>query len=460
MTDNPFAEPDDDDRTVIRPNPGGRRPAPARPPDEVRRDPPPRQEAAAARSAVPADGTENIDIGGDALAAAAAPLLQLMVRLRNTLTPPDTGDLRERTVQQIRRFEREARDRGVPLEQLRPAHYALCASLDDVVLNTPWGSSGTWSERSLVSTFHQEVRSGERFFDVLKQMRDNPGRFLPVVKLMYLCMSLGFIGQYRLSRRGIGDINRIREETYAVIVRQQQKPVEPDLAPHTKGLDAPYRPARFRVPLWVAASAGVGIVAALFLWFSLDLNAASDDLFARLQAAPPSHMPAITRAPVVAAQPAPAPTPLPPAPTVLDRLRKFLQPEIEQGLVEVTGTVGQPLVRITARGMFASGSATVDPKFKPLLERIGLALKEEPGAVHVIGYTDNEPIRTVVFPSNFQLSAARALAAGKIMAMRIDDPGRLNAEGRADADPIASNATPEGRERNRRIEVLLDRKGD
>ena len=203
MSDNPFAEPDDDNRTVIRPNPGGRRPAMARPSDDVRREPPSRQETVAARSAV-VEGTENIAVGGDALTAAAAPLLQLMARLRNTLTPPDTGDLRERTVQQIKVFEREARDKGVPLEQLRPAHYALCASLDDVVLNTPWGSSGTWSERSLVSTFHQEVRSGERFFDVLKQMRDNPGRFLPVVKLMYLCMSLGFIGQYRLSRRGIG----------------------------------------------------------------------------------------------------------------------------------------------------------------------------------------------------------------------------------------------------------------
>ena len=208
------------------------------------------------------------------------------------------------------------------------------------------------------------MRSGERFFDVLKQMCGNPGKYLPVIKLMYLCMSLGFIGQYRLSRRGVGDINRIREETYAVIARQQ-KAAEPDLAPHTKGIDAPYRPARFRVPLWVAASAGLGIVAALFLWFSVGLNATSDDLYARLQTAPPSRMPTITRTPVV--EPAPAPTPaLPPEPTVLDRLRKFLQPEIEQGLVEVTGTVGQPLVRITGRGMFPSGSATVNPSFKPL----------------------------------------------------------------------------------------------
>jgi type VI secretion system protein ImpK len=457
MSDNPFAEPEDDNRTVIRPTPGRRRSQPAVPPAEAGAGQPPPQDPPAARPVAMAEGTENTAIGEDALTAAAAPLLQLMARLRNTANPPDSGDLRERTVRQVRIFEQEARDKEVPLEQLRPAHYALCASLDDVVLNTPWGSSGTWSEHSLVSTFHQEVRSGERFFDVLKQMCANPGKYLPVIKLMYLCMSLGFIGQYRLSRRGVGDINRIREETYAVIVRQQ-KAAEPDLAPHTKGIDAPYRPARFRLPLWVAASAGLGIIAGLFLWFSIGLNATSDDLYARLQTAPPSHMPTITRIPVVEPQPAPTP-PLPPEPTVLDRLRKFLQPEIDQGLVEVTGTVGQPLVRITGRGMFPSGSATVNSSFKPLLDRIGLALKEEPGTVRVIGYTDDQPIRTIAFPSNFQLSTARAKEASTIIGASVGDPSRITAEGRADADPIATNSTPEGRERNRRIEVVLNRQG-
>jgi type VI secretion system protein ImpK len=482
MSDNPFSEPEDNDRTIIRPIPGGRRPpsaqplsgqsssgqpasgpslsdtriggpAPARPPA-----------AAAVASARMAEGTEDITIGADPLSAAAAPLLQLMARLRNTANAPDSGDLRERTVRQVRAFEQQARDNGVPLEQLRPAHYALCASLDDVVLNTPWGSAGRWGERSLVSTFHQEVRSGERFFDLLRQMSDNPGKFLPVIKLMYLCMSLGFIGQYRLSRRGGGEIERVREETYALIARQQAA-ANPELAPHTKGVDAPYRPARVRVPLWVVATAGVGLVAGLFLWFSTSLNAASDTTFARLLAAPPAQMPAITRAPIVVAAtpvaaPAPAPEPPPPPePTVLDRLRQFLAPEIAQGLVEVTGTVMQPLVRINGRGMFASGSAKVLPDFFPLLKRIGLALKEEPGMVRVIGYTDNQPIHTIAFPSNFQLSTARAKAASELIAPAVGDATRLASEGRADADPIAPNTTPEGREKNRRIEIVLNRQG-
>lgn len=461
MSDNPFAEPEDDNRTVIRPTPGRRRAPAAEQPAVTPSEPPSSQTVASRPAAAPvvaAEGTEDMAVGNDVLAAAAAPLLQLMARLRNTASPPDSGDLYQRTVRQIRVFEQEARDKGVPLEQLRPAHYALCASLDDIVLNTPWGSSGTWSQRSLVSTFHQEVRSGERFFDVLKQMCANPGRFLPVIELMYICMSLGFIGQYRLSRRGVGDINRIREETYAVIVRQR-KPAEPALAPHTKGVNAPYRPARFIVPLWVAAAAGLGVIGALFLWFSISLNAESDTVYARLQGAPPDRMPTITRTPVVEPAPAIVVAPPPPEPSALDKLRQFLKPEIDQKLVEVLGTPAQPLVRIIGRNMFASGSATLTPNFKPLLERIGLALKEENGPVKVIGYTDSEPIRTIAFPSNFQLSTARAQAASTIIGAALGEPSRITVEGRADADPIAPNSTAEGRERNRRIEVVLTRQG-
>ena len=444
MSDNPFSEPDDADRTVIRPSPG-RRPA-AAPPAAAPDEPPPPRIAFPA----PADGVEAVAMAVNPLVAAAAPLLQLLARVRNTLNQPDPGDLRERAVRAMRDFEQQARDGGVPLEQLRPAHYALCASLDDVVLNTPWGSTGVWDARSLVSTFHQEVRGGERFFDLLAQMRQNPGRFLPVIELMYLCMSLGFQGRYRLSPRGPAELDRLREETYALIVRQRQ-PAEPDLSPHWKGIAAPYRASRAVVPLWVAASAALAVLALLFIWFSASLNAASDDLFARLLQAPPTHMPKIARAAPI----------LPPPPPVLpepdDRLCTILQPEVDRGLITVQCTPSTAIVRVRNRHMFASGSATVEPEFTPVLDRIGAALKDERGSVQVIGYTDNQPIHTVQFPSNFQLSAARADAAKAILADSIGEPSRLTAEGRGESDPVAKNATPEGRDENRRIEIVLHR---
>jgi type VI secretion system protein ImpK len=457
MSDNPFSEPEDSDKTVIRPVPGGRRtaPPPQAPAQSAFRDAPPPQPAAQPAQAAPisADGAEKISFGLNPLIEAAAPLLQLLGRLRNTYSQPDPGDLRERAIQQIRAFEQAARDGGVPMDQLRPAHYALCASLDDVVLNTPWGSAGAWAARSLVSSFHQEVRSGERFFDLLGQLRQNPGTFLPVLELMYLCLSLGFQGRYRLSPRGPGELDRLREDLYAIIVRQRQA-ADPALAPHWQGVQAPYKPARAVVPTWVMAAAALAVIGGLFVWFSTGLNAASDDLFAQLQTAPLAHMPQITR--VAPVRPPPPP---PPRVEVPEPLYVFLKPEIDQKLVEVLGDHAMPIVRILNRGMFPSGSATVAPTYVRLLERIGEALKAEKGPVTVNGYTDNQPIHTVQFPSNFQLSASRAEAARAIIVRALGEPGRVTAQGHADADPVDSNATPEGRDQNRRIEVVLRRQG-
>ena len=444
MSGNPFSEPEESEATIIRPMPGGRRPAP--PPDGSSAP----ERGPGSRPATPAgDAVDSIAIGVNPLAAAAAPLLQLLARLRNTLNQPDPGDLLDRAVREMRDFEQRVRDLGLPIELLRPAHYALCASLDDVVLNTPWGSTGIWNARSLVSTFHQEVRSGERFFDLLSQMRQNPGKFLAVIELMYLCMSLGFQGQYRLSPRGPAELDRLREETYALIVRQRQA-ADPDLSPHWKGVAAPYRPAHPTVPVWVAASAALAAIATLFVWFLLSLNAASDDLFARMLNAPPAHMPRIARV-------APVEPPPPPVLPAIDPLCAFLQPEVDRGLVTVLCTSPTPIVRIRNRGMFAPGSATVEPRFIPLLERIGRALKAERGRVQVIGYTDNQPIHNVQFPSNFQLSVARAEAATQIIGNIVGDSSRLAAEGRGESDPIAANTTPDGREQNRRIEIVLHR---
>ena len=91
-------------------------------------------------------------------------------------------------MQDLRAFERKARDAGIAMELLRPAHYALCASIDDVVLNTPWGAASGWANQTLVGTFHPGARGADQFFDQLRQMRRTPNKFLPVIELMYLCL--------------------------------------------------------------------------------------------------------------------------------------------------------------------------------------------------------------------------------------------------------------------------------
>ncbi|MBV9755903.1 MAG: type VI secretion system protein TssL, long form [Alphaproteobacteria bacterium] len=469
MSDNPFSEPADSDRTVIRPMPGGRRPAapPAqappgpqapRPAGRLPAAPPPPAAApapAAERAALPelpADPNASPAVSVSPLTAAASRLLQLMIQLRGTYRQPDPQQLRERVMRELRDFERRGREGGIAMELLRPAHYALCASIDDIVLNTPWGAASGWSAQPLVAAFHHGARGTDQFFDQLRQMRQQPDKYMPVIELMYLCLSLGFMGRYpRAEAEDGGELARLRADTYAVIAAARN--ADQDLSPRWRGIDAPHRASR-RVPAWVATAGAIAICGGLFFWVSVGLNAASDNLQAQALSAPPAHMPHVTRAAVV--QPLPPP-PAPPEPSVVDKLRAEFKPDIDRHVMSVLGTAATPILRIADHAVFAPGSAAVQQAAVPLLQRIGAALKDQQGSLSVLAYTDNRPIRTARFPSNFQLSTARAEAVRTVIAHALGDVGRVTAEGRADADPVAPNTTAEGREQNRRIDIVLHR---
>lgn len=105
-------------------------------------------------------------------------------------------------------------------------------------------------------------------------------------------------------------------------------------------------------------------------------------------------------------------------------------------------------------GLFASGSGEVDAAQIPLLETVARALNQVRGAVLITGHTDDRPIRTLKFPSNWQLSQRRADAVREILG-RIVAPDRLTAEGRADSEPLAANDTAANRALNRRVEIAL-----
>ena len=452
MSDNPFAE-RDDDRTVFRPMPGGQRAAAraAAPPVA----PPP--EPAPARAEPPSvpQSADLLAMSGaftEPLLAAAAPLLQLLARLRNTASPPDQGDMRDRTAREMREFERRARDAGVAMDQVRPAHYAICAALDDVVLATPWGAHGRWSQRTLTATFHGDQQGGAGFFDQLRLFRTEPAKHLAVLQVMYICMALGFMGPFRGAADGAERMERIREQTYGLISGQVHPPAA--LAENWEGVDAPYRPKRTRFPVWVAFCIALAAAAGGFVWLLNGLNAGSDAVLEAALAAPPAAMPKIAR-PAFVQPPPPPPEPPPPGPA--DHLRAALATDIAARSVAVVATPSATILRIPAAKLFPQPNATLPPALTPLLDRIGQALKAEPGPVRILAYTDNAPFRTVAFPSNFALSNARAQAVRAALAKSTGQPARLSADGRADADPVAPNTSAEGREQNRRIDLVLQR---
>jgi type VI secretion system protein ImpK len=441
MSDDPFAEPTDNDATLIRPRAGGRNPG----------APPPPMAPANDAGPVP-------EVGANALIAAAAPLLTAICRLgAERGRTPDPDRLKRGMVEAVRVFEQRALATGRDTRTLRAARYALCATIDDVVLNTPWGSASSWTQQSLTSLFHNEVTGGDRFFEILEQMQKDLGRHAEVVELMYLCASLGFEGRYRVMSRGIAALTEMRDSVYRTI-RQRRGEFERELSPRWRGLQTLYRPLAQRVPVWMLAIGTLAAACVIYLIFNFSLAAASDIPFTELAGLPPPVPQAVPRQAVVA--------PLPPPPLVQTAaagpttsakptLHQFLEPEVKAGVVQVLEDPQSITVRLLNRDMFASGSATLNPRYQPVLTRIGTALQDEKGDVTVNGYTDNQPIHTVQFPSNWQLSQARADVVAKALAAHLTDPKRVHATGKGDTGPVAPNTTAEGRQQNRRTDVVL-----
>lgn len=436
MSDDPFAESPEMEATVVRP---GGKPA-----------------AAPAAAARPATGPvlPLPAVGRSPLLAAAAPLLATAIRIGERGSHPEPEQLRLSMIDAVREFEARALATGLDTRSLRAARYALCATIDDLVLSTPWGSHSSWTGQSLTSTFHNEVFGGERFFEILEQMQHDLGRHAEVVELMYLCTSLGFEGRYRVMSRGIAALTELRDGVYRTI-RQRTGDFERDLSPHWRGVPAAHKPLSQSIPLWAIALGTVAAACLIYLGFNFSLAGASDVAFAQLAGLPPKGTIEVPR---TAAKPVPPPPPAPiPIALASHSVHKFLEPEIKEGLVQVFEDAQAATVRLLNRNMFPSGEATLNPSYLPLIARIGQALEGEPGEVIVNGFTDNQPIRTVRFPSNFQLSQARADSVAKLLASHLSKPGRVHAEGKGDSDPIAPNNTPEGRQQNRRTDVVLMR---
>lgn len=466
--DDPFAEPDDTDKTVIRPNPGGRRtsaPAPeAAPAPQAAPEGPPVEEAVAfgvpnAPGPAPQSAPASADVaaslssgvtGMNALNACAATLFALVSRIRNRAQHRDPDALRRSVIAEIRAFETRAVQAGIDPQDVKIARYAICATIDDVVLNTPWGGTSVWAQQSMVATFHRETVGGDRFYDLLARLEQDPGRNINMLEFLYVCLSLGFEGRLRVEQGGPDRHMSIRAGL-SKIIRAQRGEIEHDLSPHWPGVDKPHKSLSAWKPVWIAVAAAVFLLGTGFLGLSFALSNSTEVLlgqFASIEADGPAVLE--RRAPPVVIQ-----QQLDDA--QLQRVAKFLEQEIEEGIVSVFQDANTITVRIAGSGMFASGSDRLQSAFDVPLTRVATALNDTKGPVIVVGHSDNVPIRSARFPSNMHLSLARAESVMKSVGEQLNDTSRLTAEGRADKEPIADNATRDGRATNRRIEVVLIR---
>ncbi|WP_417689078.1 type VI secretion system protein TssL, long form [Roseibium sp.] len=475
--DDPFAEPFDTDKTVIRPNPAGRRPAtPAAMPapsatgapdphavnagpsqDNRGRTPEAPRASSQAAAAAPSVPLTQASAGMNRLNMAASSLFALVARIRNRAQHSNPAALRESVIAEVRAFGNRALEAGIPAETVRLARYAICATVDDVVLNTPWGGQSIWTQQSIVGTFHKETYGGDRFFDLLTRLEKSPSQNLTLLEFFYVCLSLGFEGRLRVAERGSEKHLSIRDGL-ARLIRTHRGSAEPSLSPHWKGQDTPHRLLSVWSPVFLTLGTVLTATCLMFFIFSFLLRGDTQSLGAQIAALDFNGTIELDRP---APPPPPPPPPLPESKEVktIEVVSAFLQPEIDEGLVTVTGEGNTLTINIAGKGMFASASDQLDPRFQEIMDRVARALGDEEGRIIVVGHSDNIPIRTARFPSNLELSLARAKSVMQRISDSLENKDRISAEGRADKDPVATNDTPEGRAKNRRIEIILVKAG-
>ena len=425
--DDPFSALDSD-KTLILPRPGGR-------PVKRVADAP----AAAGPTGYEADVAESHETaisGLNPLIAAANPLLNLVPQLRGSLQHSDPAGLREHLANRIRAFESRAKAAGVSPEKVVAGRYVLCTFLDETASSTPWGGSGMWAKHSLLVTFHNETWGGEKFFQLMGKLAENPAQNRDLLELMYVCLSLGFEGRYRVVEGGKAQLDGLRERLLQIL-RQQMGDYERALSPRWQGATVKSHPMLGFMPLWVFGAVLGVFLLGLFLVFSYRLNQKSDPVFSEIIA---------LRAKLA--------SPAPSAPTK-PRLAKLLESEVAAGLMEVRDEQDRSVVTLSGSNMFAAGSDELSDQYRSLILLVGQALDTLPGAIVVTGHTDNVPTRTIRFPSNWHLSRARAESVMALLAGKLKRSDRLSAEGHAEAEPLAPNDTPANRARNRRVEITL-----
>jgi chemotaxis protein MotB len=142
-----------------------------------------------------------------------------------------------------------------------------------------------------------------------------------------------------------------------------------------------------------------------------------------------------------------------------DALVKDLSKEVEKGQLQVRQYKDMLSVDLAEQIFFDSGRATLKASGKDVLKKVGEALKGyKDKVIRVVGYTDNVPVAKSLqgtYPTNWELSVARATNVVRFLQDVGVPPERLVASGRGEYDPVASNDTPEGRQKNRRIEIML-----
>jgi len=167
--------------------------------------------------------------GINPLAGAASGLLSFAAQIKYEDQQQDLDLLFQNLTDQLSTFTHEAQHKNFKNTDIKTAHYLLCSLIDESIMSLPWAQA--WSNRTLLGQFHDQTSGGEEFFRIVERYKKLPMLNVELIELIYLCLSLGFKGQYALQARGEEKMETIHKELHGLI-RHVRGPVPLEVSPH------------------------------------------------------------------------------------------------------------------------------------------------------------------------------------------------------------------------------------
>ena len=369
------------------------------------------------------------------LIESARPLFVLANAMQQTESQLSTERLLDKISLMISDFEHQAESKGERHELIQDAKYCLCTFLDEQAVHANWADE-SWAQKSLLATFYNETWGGERFFEMLDDFKQQPQKNIDLLELMYLCLQFGYKGKYQVLPNGDLQVDKIKRDLSSVIRHQDIHKIF--VFPRYEFSEIISANKNWSIPLWVIT---ICAVLSMGITYYVMQRMLANKFNVASAAINNLTLPVEIKRPEI---------------KQIQRLAPLLKNEIDRKLVSVSDLSDRSVVTILGDGLFESGSTTIQDRYFPVLAAVGQALNSAEGQIIISGYTDDQPIHSITFPSNWHLSQGRADAVKEILTKYVvNGATRIRAEGRGETNPVAKNDNPENRAKNRRVEIIL-----
>lgn len=372
------------------------------------------------------------------LLEAALPLLRALSEIPEQVKGVQEASLLKETLKrEITLFSVVCDEADISWKKMAIVRYCLCTALDEAILALPWSQEVKWSQSNLLNHFEGDNDGGVKFFLLVGRLSMSPQEYTDVLEIQLLILGLGFEGRYSIVENGERQLNRIRQRLLTLLqsAREDRGTL---LAPDAIPLRTKQQRFGYTIPVRVSALLAGVIIAGSFIYAKYHLLIPESRIITRIDAA--------ARLPEV----------IPPQPVARLRLATLLQAEIARKQVSVDETPERSLVIFRGDGMFRTGTFEVLENTQDVLRRVAQEIHRVQGTARIVGYTDSQPINKPGIPNNQVLAEKRAASVAQWLEKAGIAAERIQVEGKGDSDPVASNATPEGRAQNRRVEILVN----